>query len=254
MPQEERVPTRRAVPVLLALVGLAVSSLRADGSTMRVFAAASLTEVFRSMGDAFVRQGGVAATFNFAASSTLVQQIQQGAAAAVFAAADEKTMAALVQSGHVAGEPIVFALNRLMIAVPSDNPKRVVSLADLARPGVQVALAAPAVPAGRYAREAFAKAKVALPAGASEELDVKAVLAKVTLGEVDAGIVYATDVKAAGERVLGLAIPDEHDVVARYPIAVLRDAKDPKAARTFVDFVLSPSGRTLLAGAGFGLP
>jgi molybdate transport system substrate-binding protein len=154
----------------------------------------------------------------------------------------------------VAGEPTIFALNRLMIAVPPDNPKRVVSLEDLSKPGVQVALAAPAVPVGRYAREALAKAKIALPVGASEELDVKAVLTKVMLGEVDAGIVYATDVRAAGARVLGIAIPAEHDVIARYPIAMLRDAKDAKAARTFVDFVSSPAGRKLLSDAGFSVP
>ena len=230
------------------------ASVRAEGAPLAVFAAASLTEVFRAMGGAIQRKEGITATFNFASSSTLVQQIQQGAEAAVFAAADETTMAALVKSGHVAGGPTIFALNRLAIAVPPDNPKRVVSLHDLGKPGVQVALAASAVPVGRYAREAFAKAKVAVPAGASEELDVKAVLTKVMLGEVDAGIVYATDVKAAGARVLGIAIPDQHNVIARYPIAVLRDAKDAKAARTFVDFVSSAEGRGMLLGAGFGLP
>lgn len=235
-------------------MGGAIPSARAEGAPIPVFAAASLTEVFRAMGDALQRAQGVATTFNFASSSTLVQQIQQGADAAVFAAADETTMGALVKSGHVAGAPAVFALNRLMIAVPPDNPQHVVSLEDLAKPGVQVALAAPSVPVGRYAREAFAKAKVAVPTGASEELDVKAVLTKVTLGEVDAGVVYTTDVRAAGNRVLGIAIPDEHNVIARYPIAVLRDAKDAKAARAFVDFVSSPTGRDVLAGAGFGLP
>jgi molybdate transport system substrate-binding protein len=248
---------RRLLALLVAAMfgmGGVSPSARAEGAPIPVFAAASLTDVFRSMGDALHRAQGVTATFNFAGSSTLVQQIQQGADAAVFAAADETTMAALVKSGHVAGAPAVFALNRLMIAVPPDNPKHVVSLADLAKPGVQVALAAPAVPVGRYAREVFAKAKVPVPAGASEELDVKAVLTKVTLGEVDAGIVYTTDVRAAGNRVLGIAIPDEHNVIARYPIAVLLDAKDAKAARAFVDFVSSPTGRDLLAGAGFGLP
>jgi molybdate transport system substrate-binding protein len=245
----------RAGVVLLALATFGVvPAAHAESASTAVFAAASLTEVFRAMGDAVRRQEGITTIFNFASSSTLVQQIQQGADAAVFAAADEKTMGALVTSGHVAGTPAVFALNRLMIAVPPDNPKRVARLADLAKPDVQVALAAPAVPAGRYAREAFAAAKVAVPTSVTEEIDVKAVLTKVTLGEVDAGIVYSTDVKAAGTRVLGIAIPDEHNVVARYPIAVLRGAKDAKAAAAFVDFVASPAGRDLLSAAGFGLP
>lgn len=247
----------RRVVVLLVLAlfgGVPVgSSARAEDAPLSVFAAASLTEVFRGIGEALHRAQGVTSTFNFAGSSTLVQQIQAGAPAAVFAAADEKTMATLVASGHVAGDPTVFALNRLMIAVPPDNPKHVASLADLAKPGTLVALAAPAVPAGRYAREAFAKANVAVPV-ASEELDVKAVLTKVTLGEVDAGIVYATDVQAAGKRVLGIAIPEPHNVVARYPIAVLREAADPTTARAFVEFVSSPAGREILTRAGFALP
>jgi molybdate transport system substrate-binding protein len=190
---------------------------------------------------------------SFAGSQTLVHQVLEGAPVDVVASADERSMQRLVDAGQVAGAPRVFARNRLAIVVPKGNPRRIATLADLARPGLVVALAAPAVPAGRYAREAFAKAGVAVPE-TSQELDVKAVLSRVALGEADAGVVYVTDVRAAGDTVSGVDIPEPVNVVARYPIAVLADARNRPAAEAFVAFVLGAEGHSILERHGFLAP
>jgi molybdate transport system substrate-binding protein len=218
---------------------------------LNVFAAASLTEVFKAIAVEFRQfHPGIPVQFNFAGSSTLVAQIREGAPAGVFASADEASMQKLADTGELGSAPHVFATNRLAIAVPVGNPKRIATLGDLTRKGLTLALAAPTVPAGKYAAEAFAKAGLAVPA-ASQELDVKAVLNKVALGEVDAGIVYVTDVRAAAGRVAGVAIPDQYNVAARYPIAVLMHAASPARAATFVAFVLSEHGRKALTAHGF---
>jgi molybdate transport system substrate-binding protein len=193
---------------------------------------------------------GIPVQFNFAGSSTLVTQIIEGAPAGVFASADEASMQKLADAGGLGSAARVFATNRLAIAVPAGNPKHLATLADLTRPGLTLALAAAAVPAGKYAAEAFGKAGLAVPA-ASQEPDVKAVLNKVALGEVDAGVVYVTDVRAAAGRVDGVAIPDQYNVVARYPIAVLMDAASPARAATFIAFVLSEPGKQVLTDHGF---
>ncbi len=225
------------------------AAARAEPQTVTVFAAASLTAAFQNVANTFERaQPDVKVQLNFAGSSTLVQQIQQGAPADVFASADEETMQHLV--GAIAGAPRLFARNRLQIVVTPGNPKGIAGLADLAKPGLTIVLCGPTVPCGRYATEAFAKAGVIAPA-ASQELDVKAVLNKVAMGEADAGIVYATDVRAAGSRVAGVDLPESSNVFARYPIAVLKDAPNPVAAVAFVDFVLSPDGQQALARFGF---
>lgn len=218
---------------------------------LNVFAAASLTEVFKAIATEFQKfHPGIPVQFNFAGSSTLVQQIREGAPAGVFASADEGNMQKLADAGDLGSAPRIFASNRLAIAVPLGNPKRVATLGDLTKSGLTLALAAPAVPAGKYAAEAFAKAGLAVPP-ASQELDVKAVLNKVALGEVDAGIVYSTDVRAAAGRVDGVAIADQFNVVARYPIAVLMHAASPARAATFIAFVLSEHGKKALAAYGF---
>jgi molybdate transport system substrate-binding protein len=220
-------------------------------TTVTVFAAASLTAAFKEIGAAFERAyPGTTVQLNFAGSSTLVQQIQEGAPAAVFASADQPNMQILVQAGRVDGTPRIFARNRLAIVVPKGNPRHVATLADLTAPGLTLALCAPSVPAGRYAAEAFAKAGLPVPA-ASQEADVKAVVSKAMLGEIDAGIVYVTDVAAAGATVEGIAIPDQYNVVAQYPIAVLRGAAHPRAAAAFVEFVLATPAQTILRRFGF---
>jgi len=219
--------------------------------TVTVFAAASLTAAFQNMATTFERaHPDVKVQLNFAGSSTLVQQIQQGAPADVFASADEANMQKLTESGAVAGTPQLFARNQLQIAVAAGNPKGIAGLADLTKPGLTIALCGPTVPCGRYAAEAFVKAGVTAPA-ASQELDVKAVVSKVAMGEEDAGIVYVTDVRAAGGKVTGVNIPESSNVIARYPIAMVKDAPNPAAATAFIDFVLSSDGQRILADFGF---
>jgi molybdate transport system substrate-binding protein len=245
--------TRRRLAA--ALLALAVAGPVSDASVaaLDVAAAASLAAAFSAISDDFVkRHPGTDVRTNFAGSPALVRQVREGAPVDVVALADEASMQRLVTDGLVA-EPVVFARNRLALVVPRGNPRGVRTLADLARPGLVVALCAPAVPAGRYAREAFARAGVA-PPPASEELDVKAVVTRVALGEADAGVVYATDVRAAGDAVEGIPLPEAHDVVARYPIAVAAGAADPERAASFVAFVESEEGRAVLARFGFLAP
>ncbi len=251
---------------LVAVVGLVAAACSPSPSptppqgggeqtrAVTVFAAASLTAAFQSIGWAVGRADPrLRAEFNLAGSSTLAAQIEQGAPADVFASADQPNMQKLVDTGLVMGSPRVFATNRLQIVVPAGNPKGITGLADLRRPGLVVVLCAPAVPCGRYAVQALQRAGVGL-VPASQEADVKAVVSKVALGEADAGIVYVTEVKAGGVKVQGIVIPDNENVVATYPIAVLKAAHDGRAAQAFVDFVLSPAGQRVLAGFGFGGP
>jgi molybdate transport system substrate-binding protein len=212
--------------------------------SVTVFAAASLTDAFKTMG----RDSGLQVHLNFAGSPTLVTQIEQGARADVFASADTTNMEKLQADGFVSGQPKVFAHNMLEIVVAPGNPKRIASLADLARPGVVYISAGPTVPAGKYAAQALAKAGVKVTPK-SLETDVKAVLSKVQLGEADAGIVYATDVKAAGDRVTGVAIPDQENVLATYPITAVKGAGG--SAQTFIDYVLSAAGQATLESFGF---
>ncbi len=234
------------------MILLAASTAGAE--TVTVFAAASLTEAFRTIGTDFeAANPGTKVEFNFAGSSTLARQIVEGAPADVFASADEENMKKAADAGDVAGATQAFARNRLAIIVPRGNPKHVTGLADLGRSGMTIALAAPAVPVGRYAAEAFAKAGVPTPAG-SNEADVKAVVTRVALGEADAGVVYTTDVAAGGQKVEAVTIPDAQNVLARYPIATLKGAPNAAGARAFVAYVLSPSGQRVLARSGFLAP
>jgi molybdate transport system substrate-binding protein len=221
---------------------------------LNVFAAASLTNGFTKAGGGFERLAvRVRLTFNFGSSSTLATQIGNGAQADVYASADEANMSKIVDADLVDGAPTVFASNRLEIVVAAANPKRIAALDDLARPDVVLVLAAPNVPAGRYALEALARAGVAAKP-ASQELDVRAVLNKVSLGEADAGIVYVTDVKSADSRVTGIEIPEQHQVLARYPVAVVKGSKNAQLAHGFIEYLLSPAGQDVLATYGFSKP
>jgi molybdate transport system substrate-binding protein len=219
-----------------------------------VFAGSSLTDAFAKIGDELMKANpGARFIFNFGSSSTLATQITNGAPADVFASADEANMQKVVDAGLAAGQPQAFATNELQIAVAPGNPKRIAGLADLAQSDVVLVLAAPTVPAGKYALEAFAKAGVAAKP-LSQEIDVRAVLNKVSLGEADAGIVYVTDVRAAAGRVAGVDIPPQFQVVARYPIAVVKDSKNAALADRFVEYLTSPAGQDILAGFGFSKP
>jgi molybdate transport system substrate-binding protein len=219
-----------------------------------VLAAASLTEVFRSLEEPFeVLHPNISPKFSFESSSTLVAQVQEGVPADVIATADEETMGQLESAGLLEEPPQTFAVNELAIIVEAGNPRNVQELADLADPSLKVVLAAEEVPAGGYARQSLEAAGVEMQPVSLEE-DVKAVVSKVSLGEADAGIAYVTDVKAAGSAVGSVPIPLEHNVVARYPIAVLEDARNGNHAEDFVDLVLSEDGNEALTEAGFGLP
>ena len=213
-----------------------------------VFAASSLTDAFTQLGEDFTAaHPGVTVTFNFAGSNDLVTQLQQGAPADVLATADTKSMEA---AGDLAGAPQAFAGNKLVIAVAPGNPEHITGLADLAREDLKVVLAAPEVPAGKYAEEVLAGAGVTVEP-VSLEVSVKGVVTKVSLGEADAGIVYATDVDAAQDKLDGVAIPDDVNVIATYPIAALAASEHPEDAQAFVDLVLSAEGQKVLADYGF---
>lgn len=219
-----------------------------------VSAAASLTEAFGEMAAAFgTAHPGVSVRLNLAGSATLRAQILEGAPADVFASADRANMERVAAAGEAAGEPVLFARNLLAIAVPAGNPAGVTGLGDLGREEILVGLCARGVPCGDFARAVLDRAGVT-PAPDTEEPDVRALLTKVALGELDAAVVYVTDVRAAGGAVEGIAIPDTENVTADYPVAVLAGAPHPVAARAFVDFVLSPSGRAILARHGFAAP
>lgn len=219
--------------------------------TVTVFAAASLTDSFKALGAAFqAAHSGVSVRFNFAGTPTLVTQIEQGAQADVFASADTTNMDKLKADGFTSGTPQVFAHNKLEIVVAAGNPKGITRLADLGKSGVIYITEAPTVPAGKYSLQALAKAGVTLTPR-SQEADVKSVVSKIELGEADAGIVYTTDVEAAGGSVQGIPIPDAANVVATYPLVEVKGSTNSAAARAFIDFVRSGSGQSKLESFGF---
>jgi molybdate transport system substrate-binding protein len=221
--------------------------------TVTVYAAASLKEAFTTLGTEFeAAHPGTTVVLSFGPSSGLATQITEGAPADVFASASVTNMDQVVTAGDAAN-PTSFAANTLEIAVPPDNPAGIHGLADLGRPGVQVALCQPAVPCGAVATTVLAKAGVTVTA-ASQETDVKAVLTKVALGEVDAGLVYVTDIRAAGSRVRGIEIPAGVNASTEYPIAVLSAAPNRPAAEAFTAYVLSDRGTSVLGTSGFARP
>lgn len=220
---------------------------------LTIFAAASLADVFPPLGQELAdTYPGLEVRFNFAGSAALATQITQGAPVDVFAPANAAQMAVVTGAG-LAGRPEVFAANVLQIAVPAGNPAGVTDLADLARDELAVALCAPEVPCGAAAEQVLAAAGVTAAPDTLEE-DVRAALTKVELGEVDAALVYASDVVSAGGDVEGIPVPEAEEAVNEYPVSVLDDAPNPEAARAFVDLLLSERGRRALADAGFREP
>jgi len=217
---------------------------------LTVFAAASLTEAFNDTKKSLEKEyTGLAITYSFAGSQQLVSQIQNGAPADVVATADTANMDKLVSAALV-DSPTVFVHNKLEIVVAPGNPKGVKGLTDLARPDLSIVLEDPSVPAGKFARQALQKANVTVNPK-SLELDVKSELQKVAMGEADAGIVYVTDVTAAGTTVTGVDIPDDQNVIATYPIGVVKATKHPAAAKAFVDEIVSGDGQKALRARGF---
>ncbi len=250
--------TRLASAVVAVLVtGLVASCGDADGggsegTTLTVYAAASLTTTFEAIGAEFEKQhDGAIVQFSFDGSSDLVSQIQEGAPADVFAPADTANMDKLTAEDLQARDPQDFATNTLEIAVPTGNPAGVTSFADLAKDGLNVVVCAPEVPCGAAAVKVEESAGIDIQP-VSEEQSVTDVLAKVTAGEADAGLVYVTDVIAAGDDVEGVPFPESAAAVNTYPIVALKDARDSDLAQAFVDLVLSDTGRSILQDAGFG--
>jgi molybdate transport system substrate-binding protein len=231
----------------------ATTSTASITGTVNVFAAASLQETFSRLKKQFeTTHPAVTVTPNFGASSALAQQINQGAPADVFASASQTNMDQVVQAG-AASSSKAFAKNAMEIAVPPANPAGITSENDLAKPGVKVALCQVQVPCGTVAAKVFSTADITVTP-VSQEADVKAVLTKVQLGEVDAGVVYVTDVKAAGDKVKGIEIASDVNASTSYPIAALTRAPNPDAAAAFVAYVLSPDGQTVLRAGGFAAP
>lgn len=246
--------TRLVTVLALAVSATACGATGAATDELVVFAAASLTDAVTELGAAFTdTEPGTTVTVSTAASSDLAAQILEGAPADVFASADLITMARLTEAGAVAGEPVVFAHNRAMIAVAPGNPLAITGVADLADDDLVVVVCSPEVPCGRYATEIVANAGISLTPD-SYEANVRAVLTKVVLGEADAGIVYATDVAQAGDDATGVEIPAEVNVEAEYPIAVTVEAGNPDGGQAFIDFVLGPAGQAILERHGFTAP
>ena len=231
-----------------------------------MFAAASLTEAYNAAGPAFTKKTGIAVTFNYGGSDTLATQIKQGAPADVFASANLTQMKVVNDAGLVAGAPKTFAKNRLVLISPKGAAMKFASPADLAKPNAKVVLAAATVPVGGYARATFAKLSgtngypVDFPAAVeknvvSNELDVKAVVTKISLGEGDAGVVYSTDVTSTVAPKLDVVpFPAAVAPDIEYPIAALKNAPNPKGAQAFVDYIVSPEGQAFLKARGFISP
>jgi molybdate transport system substrate-binding protein len=245
-------------PSLLLLLLTLTAGCTAQERALTVFAASSLSDAFQELAEQFEARHGIGVELNFAGSNTLRIQIEQGARADLFASASEEHIRALAKAGYV--ERVVpFAENRLVIVVPASNPANVESVADL-RGDVKLVIAGEAVPAGKYAREALRNleslygpgfAAQVLSRVVSSEDSVRGVLAKVALGEADAGFVYATDALAAGDRVRVVELPPQANVTPRYYAGVISGSENREAAQTFIAFLLSPEGREILRKHGF---
>lgn len=225
-----------------------------SGGKITVYAAASLKKAFTAIGEQLkTANPGASVEFSFGGSSDLVTQLTQGAPGDVFASADTANMDKAAKANLLAGAPVKFASNTLTIAVAQGNPKRISSLADLAKPGLNVVVCAPQVPCGSATVKVEKAAGLHL-APVSEESNVTDVLNKVSSGQADAGLVYVTDVAAAGGKVTAVGFPEAAGAVNTYPIAVLKEAKNTDLAHKFVDLVTSDAGQKTLAAAGFAKP
>jgi molybdate transport system substrate-binding protein len=248
--------TRRTLAFLtpfLAVMALSCSSSTSvDGDLVLVFAAASLTDAFEEIATTFeVRRPEFDVQLNLAGSSSLRAQILEGAPADVFVSADTSNMDQVIEAGEAAASA-TLATNSLQIAVPAGNPAGVTGLSDFARDELLIGLCAEGVPCGDFGRQALANARVTAAVDTNEP-DVRALLVKIEAGELDAGIVYVTDV-LAGDRVEGVDIPAEVNVAAAYLIAALTHAPNPDGADAFVTFAISEEARAILARYGFSLP
>ncbi len=251
--------TRLSVVLASAVLAAGIAGCGSEDSDsgdgkVTVFAAASLTEAFTELGEQFeANNEGTTVEFSFAASSDLAGQIQQGAPADVFASADETNMKKVVAAGLNDGEPQAFAGNVLEIALPEGNPGQVTGLEDFTEPGLKLAVCDLQVPCGSAATEIFKRAGLD-PRIDSYEPDVKSVMTKIELDEVDAGLVYHSDVLAAGDRIDSIPVPAKFEVVNTYPIVLVKESSNPDGAREFIDLVTSANGATELGKWGFRKP
>jgi molybdate transport system substrate-binding protein len=230
------------------------ASSSAAGGKLIIFAAASLKQPFTDIGEQFETDNpGSDVEFSFAGSSDLVTQLTQGAPADVFASADTNNMDKAAKANLLAGDPVNFASNTLTIVAAPGNPKKIASLNDLTAPGLSVVVCAPQVPCGSATTKVEQATGVTLNP-VSEESQVTDVLTKVTSGEADAGVVYVTDARGAGDKVTAVAFPESADAVNTYPIAVLQQSKTPELARKFVNLVAAEAGQKVLTAAGFAKP
>jgi molybdate transport system substrate-binding protein len=230
---------------------------RATVRTIKVFAAASLTDAFRQIGRRFeADHPGVSVKFSFGASNVLALQIREGAPVDLFASASQAPMDRLrsdLGGVPLVETPVVFAVNRLAVVVPRDNSARIRAFSEIARPGVKLVLAGPGVPAGEYARAALRRAGLLGPALknlVSNEVNVRSVLSKVVMGEADAGIVYSSDARSRSG-VISIEIPEPFNVTANYPVAVTKSAPERELARAFVAYLAGPGGQAILRSHGF---
>lgn len=255
--------------MLLAVSGCGGTTSGTGGTSaapvaLNVFAAASLQAAFTMIGTQFhAAHSNITTTFNFAGSDALATQINQGAPADAFASANATQMNVVVKAGGIDGSKVTtFAHNRLVVVYPKNNPGKISTLQDLAKPGITVVLAAKTVPVGGYALDFLTKASANPSYGASYkanvlknvvsyEADVKSVLAKVALGEADAGVVYITDAKTRADSTATLDIPDALNSIATYPMGVVKASKNATATQQFVDYVAGPDGQAVLAQYGF---
>jgi molybdate transport system substrate-binding protein len=250
-----------AASMLLAACGgsstgssAAPTSGAAAAKTLTVLAAASLTESFTALGKQFeTDHPGVKVNFSFQGSSDLAQQIVQGAPADVFASASDATMKTVTDASLTASPPVTFAKNVLQIATPPGNPKGIATFADLAKPDLKVIVCAAQVPCGAAAAKIEKATNITLKP-VSEESDVKSVLSKVESGDADAGLVYVTDVNAAGNKVQGVNFPEAAKASTNYPVAVLKNAPEADLATQFVSVVTGDLGQKTLEQAGFAKP
>jgi len=267
---------KKFMPILLCAL-LSVLVVTTSGCTttqntqstkLTVFAAASLTDAFNETAQAFeANNSGVTVALNYAGSQVLATQIKQGATADVFASADQKNMKSVQDAGLMNNSSVaIFAENKLAIIVPTGNPANITSLIDLAKPGVKLDICNSSVPCGNYTLQMLAKASNNSTYGSgftnsvlanvvSQETNVNDVVAKVALGQADAGMVYKSDLPAAYQsKVQVITIPDSVNVLAQYPIGILSGSQNAQLAQSFINFVTSPAGQAILLKYGFILP
>ena len=246
---------RLASLVMVPIFGLVFAGCASSDDTttsLRVAATSSLTEVFNDIGEQFMQANpDITIAFNFASSSDLALQISQGLPADVFASADVKNMAKVTDAGLLLGQSVTFATNSLEIVVEKGNPLFVDSLAQLATPGLLFVTCPIEVPIGAYTAEVLRNAGVTVTPASLEE-NVKGILTKVALGEADAGIVYRTDILAAGNSVTGVPIADNVNVTTKYLVGALRDSQNQDASQRFIIFLSSEQGQKIFSQFGFG--